>query len=109
VSANTEGTTLTKLVTTEGVCYMSTTTKTSKVLAALSSGEELTGKQISARFGVGNPRAMVSSMRMNGYPVYANQRTDSKGRVKTKYRLGTAPRAVIAAGYQAIAAQNASA
>ena len=86
-----------------------TTTKTSKVLAALSNGEELTGKQISARFGVGNPRALVSSMRMNGYPVYLNERTDTKGRVKSKYRLGTASRSVIAAGYKAIAAENASA
>lgn len=85
-----------------------TTTKTGKVLAALSNGEELTSKQISARFGVGNPRALVSSMRMNGYPVYLNERTDTKGRVKSFYRLGNASRNVIAAGYKAIAAENAS-
>jgi hypothetical protein len=40
---------------------------------------------------------------MNGYAIYANQRTDTKGRVKTKYRIGTAPRSVVAAGYRAMA------
>ena len=78
--------------------------KSARVLAALESGEELTGKQIASRFSVGNPRALVSSLRMNGYAVYANQRTDTKGRVKTKYRIGTAPRSVVAAGYRAMAA-----
>jgi|TARA_B110000503_G_C7107521_1_gene396595 transcription initiation factor IIE alpha subunit len=78
--------------------------KSARVLAALVSGEELTGKQIASRFSVGNPRALVSSLRMNGYAIYANQRTDTKGRVKTKYRIGTAPRSVVAAGYRAMAA-----
>ena len=43
--------------------------KSDRVLAAFNSGEELTGKQIASRFSVGNPRALVSSLRMNGYPV----------------------------------------
>ena len=77
--------------------------KSARVLAALESGEELTGKQIASRFSVGNPRALVSALRMNGYAIYANQRTDTKGRVKTKYRIGTAARSVVAAGYRAIA------
>jgi hypothetical protein len=77
--------------------------KSARVLAALESGEELTGKQIASRFSVGNPRALVSALRMNGYAVYANQRTDTKGRVKTKYRIGTAARSVVAAGYRAMA------
>ena len=77
--------------------------KSARVLAALESGEELTGKQIASRFSVGNHRALVSALRMNGYAIYANQRTDTKGRVKTKYRIGTAARSVVAAGYRAIA------
>ena len=83
-----------------------TMSKSDRVLAAFNSGEELTGKQIASRFSVGNPRALVSSLRMNGYPVFANKRTDTKGRVKTKYRLGTAPRSVIAAGYKALASNS---
>jgi len=82
---------------------MNVESKSARVLAALVSGEELTGKQIASRFSVGNPRALVSSLRMNGYAVYSNQRTDTKGRVKTKYRIGTAPRSVVAAGYRAMA------
>ena len=50
-------------------------TKSAKVIAALVNGEELTGKQISARFGVANARALISSLRMQGYSVYCNQRT----------------------------------
>jgi|TARA_B100002019_G_scaffold272291_1_gene267387 predicted ArsR family transcriptional regulator len=77
--------------------------KMDRVLEVLSTGEELTAKQIEARYGVGNARSTVSALRMKGYPIYANTRTDTKGRVKTKYRLGTPSKAVIAAGYKALA------
>lgn len=77
--------------------------KMDRVLEVLSTGEELTAKQIQARFGVGNARATISALRMKGVPIYANTRTDSKGRVKTKYRVGSPSRAVIAAGYKALA------
>ena len=81
-----------------------TTTKASKVIAALKSGSELTAKQISARYGVKNARALISSLRMQGYPVYLNKRVSSfDGQTYSKYRLGTAPRSVVAAGYRAIA------
>ncbi len=79
--------------------------KMERVLEVLSTGQELTGKQIQARFGVGNARATVSALRMKGYPIYANEHKDTKGRVKTKYRLGSPSRAVIAAGYRALAAK----
>ena len=81
-----------------------TTTKASKVIAALKSGSELTAKQIGARYGVKNVRALISSLRMQGYPVYLNKRVSSfDGETYNKYRLGTAPRNVVAAGYRAIA------
>ena len=80
-----------------------TATKQDRVLSALRNGEELTGKQIRARFGVGNSRATVSALRMKGFPVYLNEHVDSKGRVTQKYRLGNPSRAVIAAGYRALA------
>ena len=79
------------------------TTKTEKVITALEGGAELTAKQITARYGVANPRAVISSLRMQGYPVFLNQRTNSFGETYSKYRLGTAPRSVVAAGYQALA------
>jgi hypothetical protein len=74
------------------------TTKTEKVITALEGGAELTAKQITARYGVANPRAVISSLRMQGYPVFLNQRTNSFGETYSKYRLGTAPRSVVAAG-----------
>ena len=82
---------------------MAITTKTAKVIAALESGAELTGKQINARFGVKNARALISSIRMQGYPVYGNKRTNGAGETSVKYRLGTPTRSVIAAGFQALA------
>ena len=80
-----------------------TTTKSAKVIAALEDGAELTAKQISARYGVGNPRALISSLRMQGFSVYLNKRTNGFGDTYSKYRLGTPTRAVGAAGNQALA------
>lgn len=78
--------------------------KSNMLLEALRSGEELTAKQISARFGIANPTATVSNLRLNGgFAVYANPHTDTKGRQTTKYRLGNASRDVVAAGYRALA------
>jgi transcription initiation factor IIE alpha subunit len=82
---------------------VTTTTKAAKVIAAFENGDELSGKQISARFGVKNVRALISSLRMQGYSVYNNQRTNGSGETSSKYRLGTPSRAVVAAGYQALA------
>lgn len=81
-----------------------TVTKQGRLLEALRNGEELTAAQIKARFGIANPTATVSDLRFNGFAVYANRHTDTKGRVSTKYRLGTPSRAVVAAGYKALSA-----
>lgn len=81
-----------------------TTTKSGKLLEALKAGEKLTAKQISARFGIKNPTATVSDLRFSGYAIYANQHKDTNGRQTTKYRLGNPSRAVVAAGYRAMAA-----
>ena len=83
-----------------------TESKQSRVLEALRKGEELTAKQIAARFGVKNPTATVSDLSFAGFAIYANQRKDTKGRMTTKYRLGSPSRAVVAAGYRALAAQS---
>jgi predicted transcriptional regulator len=81
---------------------ISTITKTAKVLTALESGQELTAKQMTSRFGVGSPGRVVHSLRMAGNAIYLNTRTDTKGRKTKKYRLGTPTKRVVAAGYQAI-------
>lgn len=88
-------------MTTQTVTF----TKKERVLNALTAGETLTAGEMKTRFGVKNARALASSLRMEGYPVYLNQGTkDARGRVRaSRYRLGSAPRSVIAMGYQALA------
>jgi predicted transcriptional regulator len=82
---------------------MNTSTIQGKVLESLKNGSELTSAQIKARFGAGNPQAVIQALRFAGFPIYLNTVKDSKGRVYKKYRLGTASRAVVAAGYKAMA------
>ena len=84
-----------------------TTTKTqaTKVANALETGAELTAKQISARYGVKNVRAVISQLRAEGYSIFLNKRVSTfDGETYMKYRLGTAPRSVVAAGIQALRA-----
>lgn len=80
-------------------------TKIDRVFEALVvNGEQLTAKQIAARYNVANPHDAVYQLRMEGYPIYLNRHVDSKGRVTQKYRFGTPSRELIAAGYKAMAA-----
>lgn len=69
-----------------------TLSATDKVAVALASGEELTAKQIAARYCVANPYQTVYQLRSEGFCVYLNKRVNSKGHTTRKYRLGT-PRA----------------
>jgi len=83
---------------------MSNVTKEARVLSALQTDDRgLTAAQMKSRFGVANPTATVSALRMKGFPIYANSRTNKGGETRTFYRLGTPSRAVVAAGYRAIA------
>lgn len=81
-----------------------TGTKTERLLEVLKTGERLTAKQIAARFGLANPTATISSLRLNGgFAIYANPHVDKRGRKTTKYCLGRPSRKVVAAGYRALA------
>ena len=80
-----------------------TVTKESKVLSALQEGRTLSSAQMRAYFGTGNPQAVIQSLRFKGFPIYLNTVTDTKGRSRNVYRLGTPSRAIIAAGYKAMA------
>jgi len=81
-----------------------TESKSFKLFQALESGDRLTEAQISARFGLKNPSATISSLRINhGVCVYANENFDTNGRRTVKYRIGKPSRKLIAAGYKALA------
>ena len=82
---------------------MTTTTQTAKVAAALENGAALTAKQISARYGVANVRAVISKLRSEGYSIYLNKRVSSfDGETYSKYMIGAPRRSVVAAGYSAL-------
>ena len=84
-----------------------TLTKQARLIEAFEQGAELTAKQITQRFGFANPTATVSDLRLRGgLAIYANKRTNKRGDTFTKYRLGRPSRAVVAAGYRALAAQG---
>ena len=77
---------------------MTTTTIKSKVLTALQNGRTLSSAQLRSQFGAGNPQSVIQSLRFEGFPIYLNTVSDTKGRSRNVYRLGTPSRAVIAAG-----------
>ena len=80
-----------------------TLTKEQKVLNALQEGRTLSSAQMKSFFGTGNPQAVVQSLRFKGYSIYLNVVTDTKGRSRNVYRLGPPSRAIVAAGYKAMA------
>jgi len=79
-------------------------TKLVKLENHLSTGAELTAKQITSMFGFKNPHQAVRSLREKGICVYSNQRTLNTGERVVKYRVGTPSRAIIAAGFAALSA-----
>ena len=80
-----------------------TNSKTYKLFTALKTGESLTASQAAKRFGIKNISAEASRLRQVGYAVYANQRTAGNHVEVTEYRLGNPSRAIVAAGYKAMA------
>ena len=71
--------------------------KKEKVLNLLSKGTNVAWKTIRTKFDLESPRAMIDTLRAEGYMIYGNK---VKGR--TYYRLGTPTRAIVAAGIQAL-------
>jgi len=82
---------------------MTTETQAQRVINVLKNGVELTAKQITARYGVKNVRAVISRLRSEGYAIFLNKRVSSfDGETYSKYRLGTPTRATVAAGFAAL-------
>lgn len=79
---------------------------TTRLLNALRTGEELTARQIESRLGVTSARGLVHTLRAQGYAIYLNRRTNSKGTVMQKYRLGTPTRSMVAAAFAAVGANE---
>jgi hypothetical protein len=78
-------------------------TKTYKLFNAMYNGETITAAQAAKRFGIKNVSAEISRIRQSGYAVYANKRTAGNGVAVTEYVIGKPSRALVAAGYKAMA------
>ena len=78
-------------------------TKTYKLFNALYEGQAVTASQAEKRFGIKNISAEVSRIRQSGYAVYSNTRVAGNGVKVTEYVIGKPSRAVVAAGYKALA------
>ena len=82
-------------------------TKVQKAVDLFLSGESFSEGELATRLNTTRvgARGIVHSLRTKGYSVYLNNGTlDTRGRRRvSKYRLGTPSRAVVAAGYRAMA------
>ena len=78
--------------------------KTFKLQQALQAGQTVTASQAAKSFGIKNLSAEVSRVKQNGYVVNKATRKAANGVQVTEYRIGQPTRALIAAGYAAIAA-----
>jgi len=74
-----------------------TISKKQKVLNLLSKGENVAWTTIQKRFELESPRAMIDTLRAEGYMIYGNRVNGKK-----YYRLGTPTRAIVAAGIKAL-------
>lgn len=100
---------LTLLLKTE--YSMKKTSQAKKVISALQKTDNgLTANEMKNRFGVTNARALVTHLRQNGFAIYLNKtpayvdRNGNERKGVSRYRLGTPSRAIVAAGYKALAA-----
>lgn len=75
-----------------------------RTLLSLLSGEQLTANQIRARFSAKNPHEVIRQIRQQGYAVYLNERTNSKGETKGFYRIGNPTRSMISSYYKTFGA-----
>ncbi len=68
-------------------------TKKAKILNLLTRGSKVTWTQLKNTYGLKSPRAMIDTIRRDGFCVYANK--DTKG--NTFYQIGKPSAAILAA------------
>jgi predicted transcriptional regulator len=70
--------------------------KQAKLLNYLSTGAEVTARQIAGSFGLKNPHDAIHQLRNQGHCVYGNKATLADGTETTKYRIGKPSRKMVA-------------
>ena len=73
-------------------------TKKAKILNLLTRGSKVTWTQLKTTYGLKSPRAMIDTIRRDGFCVYANK--DKRG--NTFYRIGKPTGAMLKAGVERI-------
>lgn len=73
-------------------------TKKAKILNLLTRGSKVTWNQLKTTYGLKSPRAMIDTIRRDGFCVYANK--DKRG--NTFYRIGKPTGAMLKAGVERI-------
>ena len=71
--------------------------KKQKVLNLLTKGQNVSWKSLRNKFDLTSPRAMVDTLRAEGYMIYGNRVNGKK-----YYRIGAPTRAIVAAGIKAL-------
>ena len=71
--------------------------KKQRVLNLLLKGENVAWKTIQTKFDLESPRAMIDTLRAEGYMIFGNTVNGKK-----VYRMGTPTRAIVSAGIKAL-------
>ena len=71
--------------------------KHGKLLNHLTTGNTVTAKQITSRFGIKSPHRAIAYLREQGYCIYSNKTTLADGTATTKYRIGAPTKRMIKA------------
>jgi predicted transcriptional regulator len=69
--------------------------KQAKLLNYLSTGAEVTARQIAGSFGLKNPHDAIHQLRNQGHCVYSNKAVLADGTETTKYRIGKPSRKMV--------------
>jgi len=70
--------------------------KQAKLLNYLSTGAEVTARQISGSFGLSNPHDAIYQLRNQGHCIYSNKTKLSDGTETIKYRIGRPSKRMVA-------------
>lgn len=70
--------------------------KQEKLLNYLSTGAEVTARQISGSFGLKNPHDAIHQLRSQGHCIYSNKAKLANGSETIKYRIGRPTKRMVA-------------
>lgn len=77
-----------------------------RLINALTTGNDFTTGQIASRLNVTESRArfLITELREQGYCIYRNRKTLKSGSVANVYRLGTPSKAMVAEAFASVGA-----